>query len=163
MTEALIDGIRITLCTTPHDVDIGAAGDTQIDGTALDMDEFDGVMFVTHIIGCTGDTTAEYLQIVGIESASSAGTFVSYTTAFAARAVSTALAGTEMDDHVLAVDYRNPKDRWIKPRLTCTTGTFRGACFGIQYKNRKGIVVQTTGVDSFVKEGPYKFATPTTA
>ena len=163
MAEALIDGIRITLCTTPHVADTAGAADSQIDGTALDMDEFDGVMFVTHIIGCTGDTTAEYLQIIGLESASSAGTFVTYTTAFAGRAVSTALAGTEMDDLCLAVDYRNPKDRWIKPRLTSTTGTMRGACFGIQYKNRKGVVAQTTGVDSFVKEGPYKFATPTTA
>jgi len=147
------------MATTPHDIDIAGAADTQIDGTAYDMLGYNGIIYSCPIIASTGDSTAEYLQIVGLESNSSGGTFVSFTTAFAVRGVSTAAAAC--DDMLVVVDYYKPKDRWQKPRITGSTGVFRGACQAIRYGTREGPVTQTTGTDHTKASGV--FATPTTA
>jgi len=159
MATILLDNVKVTCATTPHVADTAAAGDTQIDGTPVDMVGFEGVMYLTHIIDTTGDSTNEYLQIVGLESASSGGTFVSHTTSFAVRANTT--AGSAFDDMAVILDIYNPKDRWQKPRLTSSTGVFRGMCYAIRYNNRRGVCSQTTNADEVCAS--LNVVTPTTA
>lgn len=147
------------MCTTPHVADTAGASDTQIDGTACDMAEFDGICYVIPIIDSTGDSTDDYIQILGMEASSSGGTFAPFTTAFAVRGVTTAeFAG---DDMLVIADYQGLSDRWQKPRITSTTGLFRGACIGIRYKGTRSVVDQSTGTDQTIATG--SFASPTTA
>jgi len=150
----LLDNCAFILNTTAL---IGTQ-DTDIDGTPVDMDGFEGVLFVMPVIA-TSATTDSILGIVGAGSASSAGTFVDYTTATGAVKMLTTGANFG-DDMLLVLDLYNPSERWVRPTIFGSSEVMHGSCVSIRYGNRRGVVVQSTATDGVYASA--NFATPTT-
>ena len=155
MIDNLLDNCAFTLCTTA----IISTQDTDIDGTAVDMAGYEGVVFVMNIIDSSA-TTDSIIGIIGAGSASSAGTFVDYTTATGAVQFDST-AANDGDDRLLVLDLYNVAERWVRPTVFGSSEVMHGECIGIRYKNRKGIVSQSTATDGVAASA--NFATPTTA
>jgi len=151
----LLKNVAFTNCTTA----IVSTQDTDIDGTAVDMQGFEGVMFVIPIIASSA-TTDSLLGIVGAESASSAGTYVDYTSATGqVKYISTGSNGG--DDRLVVLDISKPKDRWVRPTIISTSEVMKGNCIAIQYGRVEGPIAQSTGGDKVAASAA--FVSPTTA
>ena len=145
---------NFTVCTTA----ITGTQDTDIDGTPVDMQGYEGVMFMVPIIA-TSATSDTLMGIVGAESASSGGTFLDYTTATGQiKFLST--AANLGDDTLVILDIHKPKDRWVRPTLISSSEMMHGSCIAVRYGTREGPTVFSTATDGVSASAV--FATPST-
>lgn len=107
----------------------GAAGDTDIDGDTLDMDGFEGVMFVAVMGTITATAVTAMLVEQGEESDMSDAE---------------ELAGTQItiedddDEEVFVIDIYRPTDRYIRPVIERgTANAVVQTVLGIQYGARE--------------------------
>lgn len=130
----LLDGVKITKLN-----DATAAGITTINSAVVDMQGFDGVVFLTNTgtIAATGTATVKAQQdtVVGMAGAADlAGT-------------GQALIDTD-DNKSVAVDVKRPNERFLRLVIArATANSDWGAIWALQYRARKAPVTQ--GLDKY--------------
>ena len=126
-----------------------AAAQTALTTDILDMEGFDGVIF----IALTGDVTDTSVLGLNVEHGdASGGGDMADTTASAAYTA----GASDADSKVLAVDVYKPLKRYVRGVLTRTTANaVIGGIIAIQYQGRKCPVAQdATVIDSVLAISP---------
>lgn len=108
------------------------AAQTEIVSSVLDMQGYEGVMF----IALTGDVTATSVLTLTAKSNTANSTSTPTPTTQVGTAAFTA-GGTDADSKVLMLDYYKPIDRYVFASLTRTTANAAiGGIIAIQYSGR---------------------------
>lgn len=120
----------------------GAAGQTALTSDIVDMEGYEGVIF----IALMGDVTDTSVLGVNVEHGDeSGGGDMADTTASAAYTA----AAADADSKILAVDVYKPTKRYLRAVLTRTTANaVLGGIVAIQYGPRKAPVTQDASVIS---------------
>lgn len=128
---------KLTLASVPI-----AAATTPAAGAVIDMQNFNGALFLFNIGTVAGTTNGGTVAVQA--STASGGTY--HTLASASKQ----FAGTD-DDSGIAIDIWKPRYRYLRPLVTPTTTVEFGGCMVQQYAGRKYPV--THGTSSLVTGG----------
>ena len=117
-----------------------AASDTDANSSRLDMEGWDGVMFMVAITDCA-DTGVATLNVQDNTADSDTG----MTTITGATATATSAANDDLNDMLLIVDVYRPQDRYVQGNITSATANIAFSdMFAIRYRGRKAPVTQST-------------------
>jgi hypothetical protein len=109
---------------------IGAtvAGQTEINGTAVDLSGYEGVMFVAHF----GAITVNGVQSLSADQGATQG---SATDAIAGSKV---VVADDDDEKVAVLDIYRPRDRWVRPVIArATADSIVNGCVAYLYGPKK--------------------------
>jgi len=138
----LSNGVKISVLSSPH-----ATGQYTQNGTPLDMEGFEGVLFLV-LITASLNTGTFTLQANGNTISSTSGM-----TLFN-EGTSAATAGSDgaLNDNVLALDIYKPLERYIIPQVvTAVANGAIGEIIAIQYGPRTKPTVQPAAVQDLTQ------------
>lgn len=120
-----------------------AAAQTAINSSVLDMNGFDGVLFVALL---NDSTNGCVLTLTGKENTANSTT-VPAPTSTGVAATFTDVDGTSVDNNMLMIDVLNPSQRYVFANLTRTTQNCAvDGILAIQYRARSKPTTQSAGV-----------------
>ena len=119
---------------------VAAGSSIDNDSAIVDMQGFDGVLFLTTIT----DSVITGVATMTIEqNTANSGSGM----AALAGAVATATSGAndDLNGQMLAVDVYRPRERYVRAaRISATANIAYGECIAIKYKSIKGPITQST-------------------
>lgn len=145
--QNLLNNIAIDHVAAP----VTAGSSIDNDSSYVDMQGFDGVIFLTTITDSV-DTGVATMTIEQDEDGSGAGAALS-----GAVATATSAANDDLNNKVLAVDVYRPAQRYVRANRTSATANIAyGDCVAIKYKGIKQPVTQAAAdvADSAVVTSP---------
>lgn len=105
-----------------------AAGQTEINGAAVDLSGYEGVMFVAHF----GVITVNGVQSLSADQGATSGT------ATDAIAGSKVVVADDDDEKVAILDIYRPRDRWVRPVIArATADSIVNGCVAYLYGAKK--------------------------
>jgi len=123
MSKRLLDEIKITRVSNA-----AAAGTSDVNGTGVDMQGFDGVLFVAAV----GTLTATQVTTLKAQSSTDDGSTDAY--ADISGAVTAALADGD-SNKLLVLDVHHPSERYVRPVLDRgTANAVLDGIIAIQYR-----------------------------
>lgn len=129
---------------------VANANNTDNDSAIVDMQGFDGVLFLTTITDCA-QTGVATLTIEQNTANSGSGM------AALAGAVATATSGAndDLNGKILAVDVYRPRERYLRAnRVSATANIAFGECHAILYRGTKMPITQVDVTDSAIVTSP---------
>lgn len=139
----LTDNIKIMEVLTPD----GAANNTDANSDRIDMQGWDGIVFIVPITDCA-DTGVATLKVEANTIDSDSG-MVAITGASAA---ATSAANDDLNDTLLIVDVYRPQKRYVQGVITSSVANIAfGNTIAIQYKGSKFPVTQHASVTTIAQ------------
>lgn len=122
----LLKGVKISVLKAPT----AAANNTAAFGTGVDMQGFEGVMFVCPITDCVNTGVGTLSAHQNSANSSSGAAAIS-----GASAAATSGADDDLNDKALVVDVFKPTDRYVLPKIVSATANIAfGNIIAIQYE-----------------------------
>lgn len=116
---------------------VAAASNTNDDSAAVDMQGFDGVVFVASI---TDSVSGGVATVTAKQCDTSGGTYAALSGAVA---TATSASNDDLNSHLLIVDVYRPQERYLKlNRVSATQNIAFGDVVAILYKGSKAPVTQ---------------------
>ncbi|MCB0072534.1 MAG: hypothetical protein KDE20_13790 [Caldilineaceae bacterium] len=118
-------------------VAVAAADDTDSDGAALDMQDYDGAFFVVPI----EDSVATGVATLTAKQCDTSGGI--YAALSGAVATATSATNDDLNTKLLIVDVYRPQERYLKANVKSVTANIAfGTLYQFAYKGRKSPVAQ---------------------
>jgi len=136
----LLKNVKIQEVMAP----VAAADDTDENSDILDMQNWDGVIFIVPIT----DSVATGVALLTIEQ-NTANSDSGMAALSGATATATCTDNDDLNNTLLIVDVYRPRERYVQAVVTSATADIAyGSMIAIQYKGRKAPVTQPTSVQA---------------
>jgi len=126
---------------------ISAANNTDQNTDILDMQNWDGVVFITPITDSVANGVAK-IQVEQNTSNSDTG----MAALSGAYATATSAENDDLNNTLLVVDVYRPRERYVQAAITSTTANIAfGTTIAIQYKGRKFPITQDSTIQDIAQ------------